>query len=153
MSMSDKTKRVGIGFGVMLLSNGKVLLGKRHADPLKADSELHGEGTWTLPGGKLEFQESFEDGAEREVFEETGIAIHKNKLKLISVSNDRVSDAHFITLGFICEEFKGAPQVKEPDEITEWQWFSLDNLPSPMFFPSKEVLKNYSLGVIYRGPK
>jgi len=50
--MSDK-KNVGAGFGVMLLRDGKVLLGRRHDDEEKADSLLHGAGTWTMPGGKF----------------------------------------------------------------------------------------------------
>jgi 8-oxo-dGTP diphosphatase len=73
--MSINTKKVGAGVGVMIFSDGKILLGKRHSDPQKADSELHGEGTWTMPGGKLDFGESFEQGACREVFEETGIKL------------------------------------------------------------------------------
>ena len=60
--LMDKLK-VGAGFGVMLFKEGKILLGRRHADPEKADSELNGEGTWTMPGGKLHFGESFEEGA------------------------------------------------------------------------------------------
>jgi hypothetical protein len=40
--MSENNK-VGVGFGVMILRDGKVLLGQRHVDPTKADSELHGE--------------------------------------------------------------------------------------------------------------
>ena len=56
------TKKPGVGFGVILLKDKKVLLGKRHEDSKKADSELHGEGAWTLPGGKLEFGEEFEEG-------------------------------------------------------------------------------------------
>lgn len=56
----EEEKRPGIGFGVMMLKEGRVLLGKRHEDPEKASSELSGEGTWTMPGGKLNFQESFE---------------------------------------------------------------------------------------------
>ena len=66
-----KEKKVGVGFGVLLLKDKKILLGKRHEDPEKADSELHGAGTWTMPGGKLEFGETFEQGARREVLEET----------------------------------------------------------------------------------
>ncbi len=147
--MSEQKPRVGVGFGVMFLKNGGVLLGKRHADPAKADSELHGEGTWTMPGGKLEFGESFEGGALREVLEETGIKINEKELTLISVSNDRVEDAHFVTLGFLSEDFEGEAQIKEPNEITEWKWFPLNDLPSPLYFPSKRVLKNYLEKTIY----
>jgi 8-oxo-dGTP diphosphatase len=146
----NNNKKMGIGFGVMLLRDGKVLLGQRHEDPAKADSELQGEGTWTLPGGKLEFKESFEDGTTREVMEETGITINPKALKLISVTNDIKGNAHFVTIGFLCEDFQGEAQVKEPDEITQWQWFNLDNLPNPMFFPSEKLINNYKAGKIYQ---
>ena len=148
--MSTNTKKVGAGVGVMIFSDGKVLLGKRHNDPQKADSELHGEGTWTMPGGKLDFGESFEQGACREVFEETEIKLSEEKLKVISISNDIVKDAHFVTIGLFCDDFNGEPKVMEPDEIVEWKWFSLDNLPNKIFFPSKKILKNYLDGKFYK---
>ena len=102
-------KKTGVGFGVMLLKDNKVLLGHRHVDAEKASSELQGEGTWTMHGGKLHFQEKFEDGAKRELLEETGI-IGKS-FKVISLSNDIVHDAHFVTIGLICEHFEGEPKV------------------------------------------
>jgi len=136
----EQTKKIGVGCGVMILKDGKILLGKRHEDKDKADSELHGEGTWTMPVGKMHFGESFFEVTAREVKEETDITI--NKIELVSVANDIKEDAHFITLGFICEDFSGVAKVMEPDEITEWQWFALDNLPTPMFFPSQKVIDN-----------
>lgn len=141
--MNSSNKKPGVGVGIMILKDDKVLLGKRHEDPEKASSVLHGEGTWTMPGGKLHFGESFEKAAFREVLEETGIKINKEKLKIISVTNDIVEDAHFVTIGFLCEDFAGEPKVMEFDEITEWRWFELDNLPSPIFFPSEKILNNY----------
>ena len=141
---------MGMGFGIMILKDNKVLLGKRHDDPEKADSELHGEGTWTMPGGKLEFGESFEQAASRETLEETGLKADTKNLKIISLSNDIKANAHFVTVGFLCTEFEGEPKVMEPDEITKWDWFDLDNLPTPMFFPSEKVLKNYLDGTIYK---
>ena len=142
-------KRVGVGFGVMILSGGKILLGKRHHDPRRADSELHGEGTWTMPGGKLEFGESLETGATREVREETGITIDPNELKVIALNTDIKGDAHFITIGLLYEKTVAEPKVTEPDEITEWQWFSLDALPSPLFFPSAKIIRNFTEKTFY----
>lgn len=140
-------KKVGAGLGVLILKDNKILLGKRHTNPNKADSELHGEGTWTMPGGKLEFGESFEEGAKREVFEETGLEL--GKIEVICVNNDKNDHAHFITIGLFSDDFIGEPKVMEPDEITEWQWFGLDNLPDQIFFPSVNVLENYKKGLFY----
>lgn len=145
--METIKKKVGAGFGVMLLKDGKILLGRRHSDPEKASSELNGEGTWTMPGGKLEFGESFEDGARREVTEETGIKLEN--LKVICVNNDKIESAHFVTIGLFSDKFSGEAKVMEPDEIVKWQWFSLDNLPTPLYFPSVHVLENYRKGLFY----
>jgi 8-oxo-dGTP diphosphatase len=137
----EENKKVGAGFGIMILKESQVLLGKRHEDPEKASSLLNGAGTWTMPGGKLRFGESFEQGATRETLEETGIQL--NKVNVICVSNDIVETAHFVTIGLFSDDFSGEAKVMEPDEITEWQWFDLDNLPSPIFFPSAKILENY----------
>lgn len=134
----------------MLLRDGKILLGKRHDDPEKADSLLEGAGTWTLPGGKLDFGDGFEQAACREVMEETGIKLKPASLKLVSVSNEIATRAQFVCLGFIAGEFQGEPRAMEPDEITRWEWFPLDSLPSPMFPASKKILKNYIAKEIYK---
>ncbi|MEM5778135.1 MAG: NUDIX domain-containing protein [Candidatus Aenigmatarchaeota archaeon] len=142
-------KDAKVGVGVMLLKDNKILLGKRNTDPAKADSELHGEGTWTLPGGKIHFGEKIQDAAKREVKEETGIIA--NNLKVVSIGNEIVHDAHFVTIGFLCKDFKGEPKVMEPEEITEWKWFSLSNLPNPIFKPSLKIIENYLNNEIYKG--
>ena len=61
-------KRPSVGVGVFVYNmDGKILLGKRKG--------AHGAGEWSLPGGHLEFNESFERCCEREVMEETGICL------------------------------------------------------------------------------
>lgn len=141
MVMAEDKKRVGAGFGVILEKEGKILLGMRHPDPDKADSAFKSAGEWTLPGGKLEWGESFERGAIREVMEETGIAI--TNPRVISVHNCKNEHAHFMTVGLVAHEWSGEASVTEPDEIIEWQWFDLNNLPQPRYFPSREVIENY----------
>ena len=49
----EEKQRPKVGVGIMILKDGKVLLGKRNDDAEKASSDLHGEGTWTMPGGNL----------------------------------------------------------------------------------------------------
>jgi 8-oxo-dGTP diphosphatase len=143
----ENRKKVGVGCGVMLLRGGKILLGRRHADPAKTDSELRGEGSWTMPGGTLEFGEFFEDGARREVFEETGLAL--TDVVVICVNNDRNEHAHFVTIGLFSDNFNGEPRVMELDEIVEWKWFDIGNLPSPMYFPSLKIAENYKKKLFY----
>jgi len=143
----EEKPRVGVGVGVMLLKDGKILLGKRHENPVNASSKLKGAGTWTMPGGKLEFGETFEEGAKRETLEETGIKL--NKVTVICVNQDMLETVHFITIGLFSQDFEGEPRVMEPDTITEWHWFELDKLPSPLYFPSGKILENYRQGKFY----
>lgn len=148
--MAEKQKLTNVvraGIGIMVLKEGKVLLGKRNDDPKKASSSLHGEGTWTMPGGKLEFKETFKEGAKRELLEETGLKAEN--FEVISITNDIVPDAHFVTIGLICQKFLGEPKVMEPDEITEWRWFSFRKLPRRIFPPSLKIIKNYNNRVFY----
>ncbi|MFA5023254.1 MAG: NUDIX domain-containing protein, partial [Candidatus Paceibacterota bacterium] len=101
----------------------------------------------TLPGGKLEWGESFETGATREVGEETGINI-KNP-QVISVHNNKNEHAHFVTIGLLASDWEGEAKVVEPDEIVDWQWFDLKQLPEQIYFPSQEVIENYQQEKFY----
>lgn len=139
--MTEGQKKVGAGLGVILIKEGKILLGKRHPDPDKADSAFRSAGEWCIPGGKLDFGETFEECAIREVFEETGIKILDPKV--VSVHNCKNVHAHFMTVGVIAKKWEGEAKVMEPDEITEWRWFSLKSLPQPGYFPSFMVIENY----------
>jgi 8-oxo-dGTP diphosphatase len=75
---------VGAGVGCLVWRNGKFLLHQRR--------NAHGDGTWAPPGGHLEFGESWEECAAREVFEETGMRIKNTRL--ITVSNDVFEAEH-----------------------------------------------------------
>ena len=83
-------KRVQVGIGVLLVKEGKVLLGHRIG--------AHEANTWGLPGGHLEFGETFEDCAIRETKEETNLTI--SELTCVGVTNDLFSevDKHYVTL-------------------------------------------------------
>jgi len=143
----EEKKRVGAGLGVLLEKNGMILLGMRHPDPDKADSAFRSAGEWCLPGGKLDFGETLEECAIREVLEETGIVI-KNP-EVISIHNCKNEHAHFLTAGVVAREWDGEAKVMEPDEIIKWEWFNLNDLPHPRYFPSFLVIENYLQGKFY----
>ena len=139
----------GAGVGILILRNEKILLGLRNPDPIKADSALHGEGTWTCPGGKIIFGQGFEEAARRELMEEIGIT--PNNLEVYSISSEHklVSDKHYITVGLLCTDFSGEVKTMEPEEIVEWRWWDINNLPPNMFPPSKKMVRNYLTGEFY----
>lgn len=124
---------VETGIGVIVLQKGKVLLGKR--------INSHGEGTWSFPGGHLEMFETWEECARREVFEEANLKV--NSLKFVAVTNDifQIEKKHYVTIFLIADSFEGILKVKEPDKCERWEWFEWDNLPSPLFLPIQNLIK------------
>jgi 8-oxo-dGTP diphosphatase len=123
--LDDRVPRIGVG--VIVLRSGLVLLGER--------SGAHGAGTWALPGGHLEFGESIERCAIREVCEETGLDIHTLTLGPY-VNTVFAADAkHYVTLFVVSHSTTGEPRVCEPTKCAEWRWFSWSLLPSPLFAP------------------
>jgi ADP-ribose pyrophosphatase YjhB (NUDIX family) len=148
--MSVLPNTIGAGCGVMVFNNlNQLLLGLRNNDVELADSELHEEGTWTMPGGNIEYGETFEEAGAREAKEETGIVV-KN-LEVFCVQTDRNEHAHYISVGMIARNFEGIPQVMEPDQIIEWKWFDLDKLPENIFSPSKKTIDCFLNHKFYMG--
>lgn len=137
--MTDgKTVKVGLGLYI-LNDKGQVLLGLRKAK--------HGEGTWCPPGGHMEYGESFEEGAVREAFEETGIRVNPADVRVAGVTNDffRESGKHYVTINLTTRSFAGEPRIAEPDKCAGWQWFDPDKLPENMFLPAANFLKTHRL--------
>ncbi|EXJ66346.1 uncharacterized protein A1O5_10498 [Cladophialophora psammophila CBS 110553] len=122
----------------------KFLLGQRLGS--------HGAGTWALPGGHLEFGESFEECAAREVREETGLEVEE--VQFLTATNDlmpfessptteqgkegSVKGKHYVTIFMTARvkanddqtESKAMPEAKllEPEKCAGWHWVSWDDL-------------------------
>jgi 8-oxo-dGTP diphosphatase len=139
--MNDyRTDIPGVGIGVFVFRNKKFLMGCRKG--------AHGDGTWSVPGGHLEFGESIEEGAKREVQEETGITI-KN-VHIVGITNDIFSaeNKHYITVWCISEWENGTPTIAEPDKFLDIAWKDFDTLPDALFLPWKQLLHSDFLETI-----
>ena len=116
-----------IGIGVLIKKDELVLFGKRKG--------AHGGGLWAPPGGRLEFGESLEQCAKREVFEETGLMIKNVQLEGVTNSLHHDSGQHCITLYVSADYVAGEAQLKEPEKCEGWRWFTWDAIPQPLFLP------------------
>lgn len=126
-----------IGVGVLIVREGRLLLGRRRGS--------HGADSWSAPGGHLEFGETPEECARREVLEETGLVV--GKLAKVAFTNDFfiAEKKHYVTLFMLAEDIRGTPQRCEPDKCAGWEWCSADELPQPLFAPLETLLQEGGL--------
>ena len=125
-----------VGVGVIVIKEGKILLGKRKGS--------HGSECYSPPGGHLEFKESVNACAIRELAEETGLTALS--LQLGPWTQDVIDgQKHYISLFVFIPEFEGELQLLEPDKCQGWDWYHWDNLPSPLFLPLTSLVE--SLGI------
>ena len=125
--------RPKIGVGVIVVRDSKVLLGRRR--------NVHGAGTWNFPGGHLEWGETVEECARREVKEETGLEIENIRIGAYTNDFSKTENNHYITLVAIAKSKSGKPKVMEPGKCKGWEWFEWNKLPSPLFLPIQNLLE------------
>jgi len=124
-------ERRGITADVIIKKDGRILLIKRANEPFR--------GFWALPGGYIEWDESAEDAAKREVEEETGLKIiSATQLKVYS---DPTRDPkQTITILFMAEA-EGEP--KAGDDAAEFRLFDINNLPENLAFDHRRLIEDH----------
>ncbi|KAH6922439.1 hypothetical protein HPB50_013612 [Hyalomma asiaticum] len=104
---------------------GRVILGKR--------KNFLGGGLYQVPCGEIEFGETWEEAACREVFEST--AMHVCNLSVCSVVDtvEQSLDYHAVTVfmrGTVDDSEAPEPEAMQPDLCDSWHWRQWQELPS-----------------------
>ena len=123
----------GVGSGLAVLNDGKLLLCKR----LKAPEAGH----WSIVGGKVDHMEAVADAARREAEEESGLTIHSARFLCLSEQRIEADRQHWISLIYVTDDFSGAPQLMEPDKLSDIGWYGLDALPQPLSVFAQDAVK------------
>lgn len=95
---------------------------------------------WAIPGGYVNYGESFEDAAIREAEEETSLKV--TLLKQFHTYSDPKRDPrqHNVTTVFLAKG-QGVPQAAS--DAKEIGLFTKDNLPDNFCFDHKQILSDY----------
>jgi len=118
--------------GTIITKGERVLLLRR--------KYVHGAGSWSTPGGHLEFGESPEECAIREAKEETGVDITDVKFRAITNDVFEENGKHYVTIWMEGRYLSGEPAINAPYEMAEVGWFTWDALPKPLFLSFQNLL-------------
>jgi len=131
---------------VMLNSTAVILTNKKNQILLQKRSD---NGFWGLPGGLLELDETIEEGAIREVKEETNLDIVITKFIGVFVNPlviwRKHDKAKVICFGFVGDVLSGELQMND-DESLELRYFDLEAIPKLHSLDNQEIVKAYIAG-------
>ncbi|MCF7865745.1 MAG: NUDIX domain-containing protein [Candidatus Pacebacteria bacterium] len=130
----ENKKIIKVAVNTFVLKDNKILLGKRKGTV--------GAGTYCVPGGHLEYAELANEGAIRELKEETGLVA--KTMDFVNIANtilSAVDGSHYIHINFLVKAFDGEVKLMEPERCEGWDWFDMDDLPSNLFAPHKYLIE------------
>ena len=121
---------------IIIEIDDKIVLIKRKNPP-------HG---WALPGGFVDYGESFEDAAAREAFEETGLLLRDLEQFHTYSNPDRDARMHTASTVFIAHSVE---MPRAGDDASEADLFGENELP-PLAFDHARILSDYYARKKYR---
>lgn len=138
--INNNMTKPGVGLGILVFNdNNQILLSRR----IKA----HGNSMYGPPGGHLEFGETFEQCAIREVKEETDLDIENPEF--LAITNDvfEAEGKHYISIFMKAKYVEGGViRNMEPEKAEGWEWFDIANLPNNLFLPLENLFKQQAYG-------
>jgi len=107
-----------IGVGGITIYGDRVLLVRRASEPLA--------GQWSVPGGALELGESLKQGVERELLEETGVAVEALDVveildRVLRLPDGRVQ-YHYVLIDYLCRPRGAASDPKPGSDASDARW-------------------------------
>ena len=103
----------------------------------------HGQGTWSTPGGHLDFGETLEGCAAREAREEVGVDVVDIRFRAVTNDFFEETGKHYVTI-WMEGRVVGEPAIVAEREVEEIGWFAWDALPQPLFLPLENLVKRNS---------
>ena len=112
-----------------------------------------GEEYYLLPGGGVDFGETFETALKREFLEEVNINISVDKLCIISEGVDPKGEKHIINLVFLVDYVSGEIVLPDEERIVGIEYLEVTNLNNYIIYPNIkiELKKNSFDNISYLG--
>jgi 8-oxo-dGTP pyrophosphatase MutT (NUDIX family) len=107
---------------------------------------------WNMPCGYLDYNETAEDAVIREIYEETGLNINKNKLNFLEINSSPDTNKQNVTLRYFVKLFvnslkklKLTNEKSEKDEVEKIKLINIKDIDDYNWaFNHKELIEKYS---------
>lgn len=122
----------------IILYGEKILLTKRSNTPFK--------GWWDLPGGFLNKDETPPKALKRELKEELGLLIRKQKLFGLYTGTypSKFDPFYILSVVYIVEPKSSSVRILDKKELSDARWFSRNKLPKKIAFDSNQrILRDF----------
>ena len=116
-------RRPVVGVATLFFKDGKILLAERLKNKRK--------GFMNCPGGHLEWGETFDECARREVKEETGMVLKRCEYLAAANGLALEEDHHYVMIYMLALDWEGEPQQME-DSNGPWEWYDIPGPPEKM---------------------
>ncbi len=103
---------------------------------------------WVLPGGRLEYGETFAECAVREIKEETGLDVEVVRFLFLSEAIAPDRSRHIVNVYLKAKEIGGVMKVGNEPVLAGVDYIPIDELETVTLFPpvAEHILKNLSHG-------
>lgn len=128
---------------LILINDGQLLL-------LRRQNTGFADGLWGLPAGGLDGDESVSSALMREAYEEAGIILQREWLRVSSILHRKDEDWESIEFFFMTSHYEGPIENREPDKCASLQFFPLNHLPENMIPYVKEGIENSLHGIYFQ---
>ncbi|MBT2478411.1 NUDIX domain-containing protein [Streptomyces sp. ISL-94] len=112
----------------------------------RSENAKFAQGLWDLPVGKNEQGEPITETAVRELYEETGLTVKPESLKVAHIIHGAwgvEAPNGFLTVVFAAHEWTGEPENREPRKHSQVRWVDTDAIPDAFVDTTSSALHHY----------
>ncbi|MCX4723834.1 NUDIX domain-containing protein [Streptomyces sp. NBC_01306] len=112
----------------------------------RSENAKFAQGLWDLPVGKSEPGEPITETAVRELYEETGLAVKPESLKVAHIIHGAwgvEAPNGFLTVVFAAHDWTGEPENREPRKHAQVCWVDTDAVPEEFVDTTASALHRY----------
>ncbi|MFF5802534.1 NUDIX domain-containing protein [Streptomyces sp. NPDC012746] len=112
----------------------------------RSENAKFAQGMWDLPVGKSEPGEPITETAVRELYEETGLTVKPESLKVAHIIHGAwgvEAPNGFLTVVFAAHDWTGEPENREPRKHSQVCWVDAADLPAGFVKTTDSALRSY----------